>query len=648
MGSGVGSGAWTISSCLDSPPPMHEWYEHRARSHAVKRKKPAKLPRIYPLFTRTRAMVRLSVSLVLLSLGTAAAMREPRAMRIERPEDLRAKRTPPAPPAPTTPAPARLGPSDDLVLHLPGYGPPPAPQYSGFLDASAAEPGTKLHYWFAQAEREDAASRPTVLWLNGGPGSSSILGFLQENGPLLINRTGGLMRNPWAWTKEANLVALESPAGVGYSYCEASLGGGSCANSDNSTASAALAGLIDFFQNKFPTLAANEFFITGESYAGVYVPTLARWIIDHNAIDGSFKIPLTGVAAGDPCTDNAFQADSMDMLWYGHKYGFVPDEDFDTLWNRCSVRYGHPRLTTGTRVKTRDGWKGDAARPRVKTLSDGSGSFRALDAAIDPPECVAAHRRFLLATSDGFSQTWRNAWMNDLTLYGPSAVVRDDVPGTLDFDMASWMRRADVRAALHVEESPAKSWPGPDDGWTYTSQWGACNEDAAPGTPSMVDFYRYVAPRLPGPTIVFNGDTDPCVSYEGTREAVRAVGFAGLAGGAQRPYFFNASGVPLGVLDEKPLLFGPSLAVPDAGAQFGGHVTSYAEGLSFVTVHGSGHMVPQFRPRVGLHLLKKLLSGDAFAPPFKPDDELAAMTEGEFKKEMDAWTLRAQSEEFIA
>ena len=204
----------------------------------------------------------------------------------------------------------------------------------------------------------------------------------------------------------------------------------------------------------------------------------------------------------------------MDMLWYGHKYGFVPDEDFDTLWNRCSVRYGHPRLTTGTRAKTRDGWKGDAARPRVKT-PDGSGSFRALDAAIDPPECVAAHRRFLLATSDGFSQTWRNAWMNDLTLYGPSAVVRDDVPGTLDFDMASWMRRADVRAALHVEESPAKSWPGPDDGWTYTSQWGACNEDAAPGTPSMVDFYRYVAPRLPGPTIVFNGYTDPCVSSKG-------------------------------------------------------------------------------------------------------------------------------------
>lgn len=124
----------------------------------------------------------------------------------------------------------------------------------------------------------------------------------------------------------------------------------------------------------------------------------------------------------------------------------------------------------------------------------------------------------------------------------------------------------------------------------------------------MVDFYRYLAPRLRR-TIVFNGDTDPCVSYEGTRAAVEAVGFPKLDGGAQRPYFVNATGVPLALLDEKPLLFGPSLAVVPAGPQFGGHVTDYANGLAFVTVHGSGHMVPQFRPRAGLHLLRKLVRG---------------------------------------
>jgi cathepsin A (carboxypeptidase C) len=543
-----------------------------------------------------------------------------------------------------------LGPEADLVTHLPGYGPPPTPQYSGFLDASAAEPGTKLHYWFARADASDWATKPTVLWLNGGPGSSSILGWLQEVGPLLVNRTGGLMRNPWSWTLEANVFALESPAGVGYSYCEAQLGGGACANTDNSTAAAALAGLVDFFQNKFPSLAANPFYVTGESYAGVYVPTLSRAILDHNDA-GGFLIPLAGLAAGDPCTDNDFQRDSMDMLWYGHKHGFVAEADFDLLWNECGVR--HPSAKSRGRW-TRDsrwpsGWREeeDAAREAAEGSAAAAAKRYRGSTLPDPtPECVAARRRFLLATSDAFSQEWRHAWLNDLSLYGPSAVVRDDVPGTLDFDMSTWMARADVRAALHVEDAPADVWPGPSDDWSYESQWGACNDAAPPGTPSMVDFYRYLAPRLRR-TIVFNGDTDPCVSYEGTRAAVEAVGFPKLDGGAQRPYFVNATGVPLALLDEKPLLFGPSLAVVPAGPQFGGHVTDYANGLAFVTVHGSGHMVPQFRPRAGLHLLRKLVRGGAFAPPMRSQGELETMTHEAWMKEMDAWTVEAQGTEYV-
>lgn len=109
----------------------------------------------------------------------------------------------------------------DAVRDLPLFGTPPSPQFSGYLDASAVAPGTKLHYWFAQHATKslDDATVPVVLWLNGGPGSTSVLGMLQEHGPLLINATGGLMENPWAWTTEAHLVVLESPAGVGYSYC---------------------------------------------------------------------------------------------------------------------------------------------------------------------------------------------------------------------------------------------------------------------------------------------------------------------------------------------------------------------------------------------------------------------------------------------
>ena len=165
-------------------------------------------------------------------------------------------------------------PGADRVGSLPGYGPPPTPMYSGFLNASAAERGTRLHYWLALSSAERSAKTPLVLWLNGGPGSSSVLGMLQEHGPLLIDKDGGLMDNPYAWTTVGHLLVLESPAGVGYSNCEAMERGGSCANTDISTAAAAAAALVDFYA-KFPELRANPFFITGESYAGVYCPTLA-------------------------------------------------------------------------------------------------------------------------------------------------------------------------------------------------------------------------------------------------------------------------------------------------------------------------------------------------------------------------------------
>ena len=192
-------------------------------------------------------------------------------------------------------------PKEDLVASLPLFGKPPTPQYSGYLDGTDGcdtatnGPFCKLHYWFAEAE-EDPYNKPVILWLNGGPGSSSILGFLQENGPLLINATGGLMQNPWAWTKVANLFVLESPVGVGYSYCANQIKGDLCENTDKYTASTTRAALADFFRNKFPDLSQNDFFITGESYAGVYIPTLAKEILEFTP-----GINLVGLAVGGMC-----------------------------------------------------------------------------------------------------------------------------------------------------------------------------------------------------------------------------------------------------------------------------------------------------------------------------------------------------------
>jgi|EP01046_Picozoa_sp_COSAG06_P015399 serine carboxypeptidase-like clade 1 len=174
----------------------------------------------------------------------------------------------------------------------------------------------------------------------------------------------------------------------------------------------------------------------------------------------------------------------------------------------------------------------------------------------------------------------------------------------------------------------------------------------APGTPSMVDFYRYIAPKLKR-TVVFNGDTDPCVSYEGTRTALESItsptahrglgnaDFIELPGGSYRPWFYNTTVATDSFMHEKPLLFGPALSFADAGVLFGGHCVDYSHNLSFITVHGSGHMVPQFRPQAALHMLSTVLKGGSFAPQLVPDAQLAAMTDSAFESYLDKWTTSA-------
>jgi cathepsin A (carboxypeptidase C) len=423
------------------------------------------------------------------------------------------------------------------------------------------------------------------------------------------------------------LLVLESPGGVGFSYCAANLHGGNCNNTDDSTARAARAAVQDFFARKFPGLRQNPFFITGESYAGVYIPTLASEILENAP-----EINLHGIAVGDPCTDMDSQKDAMNMLWYAHKNSLVPDGDFDFLWNNCSYGGSHRPsfLSWGHWRRDELGW---AAPPTQRSP---------MPNADLEEKCNVSYRRFMATTSRGISQGWPHAYLNELSFYADAAALDWSLPGTLNGNLANYMNRKDVRQALHVQDAPTQSWPGPAPGWSYTSLYNACNSgQVAPGTPSMVDFYRKIAPRL-RTTIVFNGDTDPCVSYEGTRRAIEKVGFPVVKGGEYRPWFFHKAAADLKTFQEKDSLVFPDLDLRDAGAQFGGQVVSYAHNLSFATIHGAGHMVPQYRPQAASRLLSSLLSGGLLSPLLPSDEEIAGMSEDEFNGLVDTWTQVAK------
>ena len=138
--------------------------------------------------------------------------------------------------------------------------------YSGYLPIGTTT--KSLHYIFVQSQSKPTTD-PVIVWFNGGPGCSSVLGFAQEHGPFVMeDGTTTFVENDYSWNKEANMLYIESPAGVGYSMCE----GNDCRFNDDTSADDNLAAILYFFNTKFPEYQSNDLYISGESYAGIYVP----------------------------------------------------------------------------------------------------------------------------------------------------------------------------------------------------------------------------------------------------------------------------------------------------------------------------------------------------------------------------------------
>lgn len=101
------------------------------------------------------------------------------------------------------------------------------------------------------------------------------------------------------------------------------------------------------------------------------------------------------------------------------------------------------------------------------------------------------------------------------------------------------------------------------------------------------------------------------------------------------------------VLMEKPALFGPDLLLQELGAQLGGEVVNYENNISFLTFHGSGHMVPQFRPQAALHMLRKLINYEALSPKLPLNATLVDLSNQDFRVTMDIWTESAKQAPYV-
>jgi len=446
----------------------------------------------------------------------------------------------------------------DEVTSLPGWtGPLPSKMYSGFVDAGWdvwEGVNRTMHMWYVFQEAEEApASKPVLLWSNGGPGASSAFGMLTEWGPLQLSTESlaydppRLFYNPYAWTKFFNVVILNGPAPVGYSWCSPAgpTGDGYSCGSWNDTRTADFnVKFVNSFFKLYPEYLSNGLYIIGESFAGVYASMIVEGLL---AAPPAERLPLRGVGYVDTCMGTEVICGPgpggpwLDLL-FSFGQGCISYATFDAMLTECPLN----------------------------TLKHGP-------MATAPPACKAAVAK---AANDCPSGAYNGYFyldqcppfnFNRSSVNATVSAGGDPAPPTRpggyacggDQGLKAWIERPDVKAALHV--APDSNFNSFDNGvgFVYNLTYA-----------SAIPLLRRLQTGADGVRVLFmNGENDPSISSIKTQNFTMALGF------------------PL-VEDWRPWTYPPEV---NSGI-VAGQVRRWAGGITHASVRGAGHEIPTFKP----------------------------------------------------
>jgi len=193
--------------------------------------------------------------------------------------------------------------SGHQVTGLPGSSANTDISYAGYITTDP-QTDSNLFYWFFPS-RSNPTTDPVVLWMTGGPGCSSELAVVFENGPFSIEENFTLLRNPYSWNTNANMLYIDQPYGTGFSYSD-----GSTVKNETEMADDMYIFLTLWFQ-EYSQYAQNDFYITGESFGGHYVPALANRILT-----SSDTFNLRGIGIGNGWVNPEIQYGSYGPFAY--------------------------------------------------------------------------------------------------------------------------------------------------------------------------------------------------------------------------------------------------------------------------------------------------------------------------------------------
>lgn len=226
------------------------------------------------------------------------------------------------------------------AVQLPDWG---AAGFSGFFTTNAATTNHMFWWYFPNP------GKPLLIWLQGGPGGSSMFGLFAEMGPFNSDASLKLIKRDAAWTNDYAMLFIDNPVGAGFSYTTSD--SGYCNDSKDCVASN-LYSLIQQFYATFPDQLAVPLFVTGESYGGHYVPafsayihkqntemrksgqaSLSRWNMKHAWGVAAVSVPLGGMAIGDGWIDPVNMIPAYPAMMYNQ--GLIDENERTKVQDYC-------------------------------------------------------------------------------------------------------------------------------------------------------------------------------------------------------------------------------------------------------------------------------------------------------------------------
>ncbi|XVF32063.1 hypothetical protein REPUB_Repub17cG0049700 [Reevesia pubescens] len=467
-------------------------------------------------------------------------------------------------------------PENALITQLPGFaGTFPSKHYSGYVNIDKNH-GKNLFYYFVESERKPSED-PVVLWLNGGPGCSSFDGFVYEHGPFNfeVAKTNGsfpqLHLNKYSWSKVSNVIYLDSPVGVGLSYSKNRT---DYVTGDLRTATDTHAFLLKWFE-LYPEFLSNSLFIAGESYAGVYVPTLSYEVV--KGIDAGIKPVLNfkGYLVGNGVTDDEFDGNAL--VPFAHGMGLISDDLYEEVKNECRGNFYNPLSDTceNNLEKVDQNLKGLNIYDILEPCYHEPVTPETADIKIRLPSSfwkLGETDRPLAVRKRMFGRAWpfRAPVRDGIVPTWPQLLNSRNVPCTDDEVATKWLNDAAVRKAIHSEEE------------TVIGKWELCTDNILydHDAGSMIKYHKNLTSRGYR-ALIYSGDHDMCVPFTGSEAWTRSVGYK--------------------IVDEWRSW--------TSNGQIAGYLQGYENNLTFLTIKGAGHTVPEYKPQEALDFYSRFLTG---------------------------------------